>query len=244
MHYIKAFLYELARQYKFFHFLLTPLFCWIQKFRRKRNTKLKKMNENFLNHAGDLLGVFKNCLDKNGLQFWLTAGTLLGAYREKRLLTHDLDLDVAMFEKDMAKVKEVLLAEGFTLEHEYGIVDEGVTEMAFSYKEVKIDIFFTKKINNKFANYIFYKDIPSEREDDYRVVEMFLPETDFIEYDFLGAKYLIPAKTVEYLSANYGPSFMTPNKYWNFTRDIPSAVYHKLKSKRGFHIGYGNPEDK
>ena len=236
MHRIKAFLYELSRQFRIFHFIFTPLFRLISKVRRAHSSQYKTDNQNFQKHAGELLTEFKNCLDEKNLKFWLTAGTLLGAYRENRLLKHDFDLDVAMFECDKDKVKDVLLAKGFTLEREYGIVGYGVTELAFRYHDVRIDIFFTKKVNDKFVNYIFYKDIKTESADDYRVVEMFLPETDFIEYDFLGAKFLIPEKTKEYLTANYGPNFMTPDKYWNFTRDIPSAIYHKLDSMRGFYI--------
>ena len=200
--------------------------------------KKKWVNKNFQNNGPELLAYFKDCLDKHQLKFWLINGTLLGAYREKRLLTHDLDLDVAMFAEDRQQVQAALEAGGFKLIHEFGVSGEGIKEHAYSYKNVKIDVFFTEKENNSFISYIFYKEVYTSVQNDFKVIKLILPETGFVEYDFLGGKYLIPEKTKECLIANYGENFMIPDKSWDYTKDIPSAVYYKLEEKQGYHIQY------
>ena len=63
---------------------------------------------------------------------------------------------------------------------------------------------------------------------------MFLPKSDLKEYNFLGDKYLIPKDTDIYLTANYGPNFMIPDKNWHYTKDIPSAIYHSIENKKGY----------
>lgn len=200
--------------------------------------KQKKQNKIFLQNGADLLKYFKKCLDEKNLKFWLTSGTLLGAYREHRLLGHDIDLDVAMFAEDQKDVADALISGGFKLEHEFGVVGENIKEQSFSYKDVKIDIFYIEKHDNKFMSHVFFKHEINKKNDDFHVIQMFFPETDFIEYDFLGAKYLIPQKTKEYLAANYGEDFMTPNKNWDYRKDIPSAKYFDLEEKRGYCILY------
>lgn len=237
---LRSMILDLMRQYKIVYFIFSPLVRYREKMFRKNSKEWQMKNEKFQKYAADGLRSFKECLNKNGLKFWLTSGTLLGAYREKRLLTHDIDIDVAMFIADLEKARQALIADGFELIHEFGVVGDGVSELAFCCKEVKIDIFFVSVKNRKFVHNIFFKEHFSDHNDDFRVIEMFLPETDFIEYDFLGDKYLIPEKTEEYLTANYGPNFMIPDKYWSYTRDIPSAVYHDLNTKQGFHVKHGN----
>lgn len=195
--------------------------------------KRNKINKNFLKNGAFLLEKFKKCLDKEGIKFWLTCGTLLGAYREKRLLGHDLDLDVAMFAEDKETAQKALINGGFQLLHEFKVLGEEILEQAYSYKGTKIDIFYIVRENQSFTTYSFYKKEITTKNDDFFVIKMIFPETDFISYEFLGGEYLIPAKTEEYLTANYGKGFMTPNTTWDYTKDIPSAIYYSLGEKRG-----------
>lgn len=208
--------------------MLLPLYFYIQK---------KRQNHLFHRHGMELLTHFKSCLNKRNVDFWLSSGTLLGAYREHKLLGHDLDLDVAMFIEDKDKAAAALIDGGFRLEHEFGIVgEEGIKEQSFSYRNVKIDIFYTEKIGNNFVNHAFFKDKVSSKNDDFNVIEVHYPVTDFVEYDFCGNKFLIPAKTVEWLTCNYGENFMVPNKNWDYHTDIPAAKYWPINEKRGYCI--------
>ena len=235
---LKNVIYDLMRNSKVIHALFTPILRLIAKRRRATNVEYHARNETFNKNAEESLRIFKKALDKEGLFFWLTSGTLLGAYREHQLLKHDIDLDVAMFADDAQKVKRILETGDFVLVHGFGIVGEDISELSFKCRDVKIDIFFAKKVNDKFVTTVLFKDRETDKKDDFRVIEMFLPETDFIEYDFLGDKYMIPRKTKEYLSANYGPNFMTPDKHWDYTRDIPSAIYYPISEKQGYIVEY------
>ena len=235
---LKLFILDAVRRNKLVHAIFNPLFLYMTKKHRKNDTVFQEKNKQFLQGGAELLAYFKSALDAHKLKFWLTSGTLLGAYREHKLLGHDIDLDVAMFIEDMPGVKSALQEKGFVLEHEFGVNGEGVKEQTYSYKGIKIDIFYIEKISDKFVSYVFFKNAETDPDDKFRVINIFFPQTDFIEYDFLDGKYLIPEKTAEYLTANYGPNFMTPNKYWDYTRDIYSAKYYNLNEKQGFQLSY------
>ena len=231
---IKVLIKELMRQHRFFNIVFTPLTKYHLHKIRSNSLDWKKKNENFNKNGGEILSFFKQCLNDNGLTFWLTSGTLLGAYREKKLLSHDIDIDVAMFAADKDRVKNVLVSKGFKLIHEFGVVGGEITEHSYEYLGNRIDIFFTPDDCESFVFNVFFREGESNRNDDFRVIEMRLPKCNFIQYDFLGGKYLIPEKTDAYLAANYGKNFMIPDKYWDYTKDIPSATYYKAHEKSGF----------
>ena len=46
--------------------------------------------------AKSLLLDVKEVFDKNGMEFFLVFGTLLGAYRENNFIKHDTDIDIAV----------------------------------------------------------------------------------------------------------------------------------------------------
>lgn len=224
---IKQLIIKLMEESKFFDKIFSAVLPIYWRHLQTRQNKI------FLQQGAKVLAHFKDVLDAEKLKFWLTCGTLLGAYREHRLLGHDLDLDVAMFAEDREKVQKALLAGGFKLEHEFGVAEDGIKEQSYYYQKVKIDIFFVEKNKDSFVAHVFFREKESSQNDNFNVVQIFFPQTDFMEYDFLGNKYLIPEKTDDYLAANYGKDFMTPNKNWDYRKDIPSAKYFSIEEKRG-----------
>lgn len=46
-------------------------------------------------------------LEKNNIKYWLDFGTLLGAFREGKIIEHDYDVDIGILHKDLEKVKEL-----------------------------------------------------------------------------------------------------------------------------------------
>jgi len=50
----------------------------------------------------------KEIFDKNHIDHWLIYGALLGLVREGRLLTWDSDIDIAIWEKNLADIEKVL----------------------------------------------------------------------------------------------------------------------------------------
>ena len=60
----------------------------------------------------DLLKQIKKTLDKNGVNFWLDCGTLLGAVRDGRFIEWETDIDLGSFEKDVSEdLKNMLFVE-------------------------------------------------------------------------------------------------------------------------------------
>ena len=44
-------------------------------------------------------------LEKNNIKYWLDFGTLLGAFREGKIIEHDYDVDIGILHKDLEKVR-------------------------------------------------------------------------------------------------------------------------------------------
>jgi len=85
-------------------------------------------------------------LDKNGINFWICHGTLLGIIREDRLLPWDHDIDSAVWHKDVSrqKILNIFLENGYKQELVFGDVDC----MHFFGKNKKIDVSFYKIKDN------------------------------------------------------------------------------------------------
>ena len=48
----------------------------------------KKVNYNLHKNGYEVLSNFHTLMCNNGIRYWLTAGTLLGIYREKKFISH------------------------------------------------------------------------------------------------------------------------------------------------------------
>lgn len=49
-----------------------------------------------------------NLLSKNKIQYWLNNGTLLGIYREGKVLEHDKDIDISAWNTEEDKIIQLL----------------------------------------------------------------------------------------------------------------------------------------
>ncbi|GAI07387.1 unnamed protein product, partial [marine sediment metagenome] len=67
----------------------------------------EKMDEKI---AIETLQLLKDLLDKHNIEFWLNYGTLLGAYRDKRFIRWDNDIDLSTWDINRDKL-EILAKE-------------------------------------------------------------------------------------------------------------------------------------
>jgi hypothetical protein len=52
-------------------------------------------------------------LERHSIPYWLTGGTLLGAFRHEGFVPHDDDLDLGCFSEDVPRIKAAVMGESF-----------------------------------------------------------------------------------------------------------------------------------
>lgn len=168
------------------------------------------MDEENQKSAFKNLKIITEMLDREGVRYWLDAGTLLGIYRDGTL-EHEHDTDIGVFVDDfetidalrdeMAKKFDSLIGR-FIYYPDYPIItswgnDKGV---------VHGDILYWYKVPDTRLMYCHGSYLP------FSMPERFFDK--FIEMDFRGydddTLFTIPAKTKEYLKYYYGKQWDVP----------------------------------
>jgi phosphorylcholine metabolism protein LicD len=160
-----------------------------RKQRREEKIDKKIAKENLL--------LFRDIFYKNGINFFLLYGTVLGAIREKDFIEHDTDTDIGIFEKDrekLLKIIPILLENGFELIRTKA-PDDLVTFMK-NDEYIDIGIFRLEKDNYRYQNNFISKKYLEE-----------LDVISFLEYDFF-----IPINIKKLLKEWYGSDWMIPYK--------------------------------
>ncbi len=191
-------------------------------------------------NARNVFGFFDRALKDIGCDYWLTFGTLLGAVREKGIIQHDLDMDVAMFLKDRPDdLPQQMEKHGFKRSR-YIMVDDGGDgfEETYTYYEISIDIFYFHESEKQGEVYCYdFVTDPSkpdrkfmEEYGGYLARRLYLPFTGLRDFEFLGVEVRIPRNYEEYLSAHYGEDYMIPNPNWS---TLTSPIARIMKGKVG-----------
>jgi len=85
---------------------------------------------------------------ENDIQFWLDAGTLLGAFRDNKIIPWDTDIDFGITDNELTKIetiKDKLIHKGFKFA--YG--DPMKNEIIFLKNDVKIEMLIYHRYNEK-----------------------------------------------------------------------------------------------
>lgn len=158
--------------------------------------------------------------------FWLDFGTLLGIYRDGKLISHDMDVDVGVFLKDYSpKIVDAMVKEGFVYEKKITI-DEGQygLEQSFAYKGVKIDIFYYTLEDESCYCHLF----PLDKQRNQLVREVYHTFTGFKKIEFLGKYWNIPKDTDLRLRETYGKDYRIPVVNWYTPNDaLNSRIINK-----------------
>lgn len=212
---------------------------WMSDFIKRviNNIKWKivfiRMNRNLQKNGYETLAKIDETLSENNICYWLTAGTLLGAYRDKRIINHDLDIDVAIHEKDANIAKDLLISNGFIATHFFYLDNGKLQEISFMYNKTKIDLCVAySDINHDYVS-VFYGEQKVDHK--FKVATMILPKVVELKRITLNGHYCnIPKNSEEYLECIYGTDYMIPNKKWNYTRDLNNAIYYSINEKYGW----------
>ena len=200
---------------------LKPLYDYSVKLR------ILKQNYIFRKNAHMVLRKFKAIMETNNIFFWLEFGTLLGAYREKDFIAHDLDIDIGLFiDNDKDKIERALISGGFKKLQEITI-DDGKygLEQSYLYKGVKIDLFyFTIKNDEMYCHTFKASENKTWNETILEkgglvIQEHVFPYHGFITMEFKGMTFNVPNEIEKHLSANYGKNFMIKDPNWNYSKN-------------------------
>ena len=155
-------------------------------------------------------------MNRLNIPFFLSSGTLLGYYREGKILDHDYDIDVGIYREDYNyNIISEMEREGFNNYRNIGDLRRGF-EMSFYLsgtkigKYAKIDIFVHNREtigNKKYIYWASYKKPDYVDRIKYRVSDFSLKPILFC-----GVKVNIPSNTEKYLVEHYGKDWRTPKK--------------------------------
>lgn len=157
--------------------------------------------------AAEALHALKKCLDKVQIPFFLISGTLLGCIREGKLLGHDKDIDIGVWDdQDIGELIKYIRNSGcFYILPSYS---KGILVIRH-VNGVTIDIF------------VHYRE-----DDDYWHAggksKWHNSPFTLIEHDFLGDKYLIPENYDLNLTENYGDDWRIPKIDFDSALDTPN----------------------
>ncbi|KAM9801006.1 ribitol-5-phosphate transferase FKTN [Neosynchiropus ocellatus] len=155
-------------------------------------------------------------LDRLGVPFWISSGTCLGWFRQCGLISYSHDVDIGIFVRDYRDdiVKQFANA-GLALKHKFGKVEDSL-ELSFVQRDVKLDVFF------------FYEDGDlvwngGTQAKSGRKFKYVFPKFSLCWAQLLELKVRVPCQTLDYVMANYGPSWNVPVKTWDW-KSSPSNV--------------------
>ena len=152
-------------------------------------------------YAQEGLKLMKKILDKNGIVFLLNFGTLLGAVREHDFIGHDIDVDLAIYEKDVDKLVSIipeLYEEGIKLcRYHNGII------YSFLYKNVILDI--DVYLHSEFPYKYRYWRLVSKL-----FPKFYVEETEKIPFN--GGLYDVPKNPERFVKYMYGKNWRIPQK--------------------------------
>lgn len=201
----------------------------IKKLNEKANIELDSTRSRLLkeNFEEILNIVYSSELKKYDI--WLDFGTLLGYYRERDFINHDLDMDFGIIipnYADFLVVEKELLDKGFQRTKEF-YFDKNLVELSYNYKGLNVDFILYKKDSNKISSdTIFYMTNALGNPTRYEVYHYELPFNGVEECNFKNTIVKIPGNVEEYLSNLYGEDFRVPNTNYNWKEN---PIYQKVK---------------
>jgi hypothetical protein len=178
---------------------------------------------------------FMKIAEDTGVLYIPVYGTLLGFVRENKVLNHDLDIDLGLFEVDneiMNKFEQIILQKGFIIASQVIIEStKEVIEKSYVKNKIKIDVYIMKKNTEGYRikfwmmpNDMSLRDY-QERNNGVDVYQQSFKIEDLYEKKINEVFYIkIPTNSEDILNSMYGENWKIPDKDWD-----GNEFYKKLK---------------
>ncbi|XP_076451230.1 ribitol-5-phosphate transferase FKTN-like [Babylonia areolata] len=169
-----------------------------------------------------ILNITARTLDRLGLPFWLSAGTLLGWYRQCDVVPYTNDVDIEMRIQDYTpKMTGALVASGLKRLKQIGKVEDGF-QLRFGFGGIFIDIFFCYEEQD----HVWWNMFSDSQK--YRYV---FPKYSLRWTEFGGLRVRVPYPVEMYLTALYGQEWSKPVRMWNWLmgprNKVPAGFWSK-----------------
>ena len=154
-------------------------------------------------HSHDVLIECTQVLEVNGVNYFLCDGTILGIYRDNRLIPHDNDIDVAVFgDFDVEILKNSFLKLGYSVGRElyYGNKIQQLT--LYSKNEIIFDICFWRDHGDGYA----YHYVPEVKNGRRQRVEYF----NQVAINYRNHRFFTYSNLESWLLEQYGESWSIP----------------------------------
>lgn len=175
--------------------------------------KKKYWGHYFKKYSLEAMAEIHKALDDFGKSYFLNMGTLLGVYRDGRLIMGDMDIDLGAQieeEEEMLRLQEYLKDRGFKHLLSFCTDKFGLIQDTFEYKRVRIDINYYWKEGNNDVCYILYGGD--------KIVKLTCQHIERTKkITFKDIKVSVPDDIERYLEDRYGPTWRTPDPnyvYW------------------------------
>lgn len=226
-----------------------------KKHQERRRKQIEYLRHYFWIENEEMLSAYSNALNKAGVKFWLEFGTLLGYYRDKDFIPHDMDIDTGTYYENVSAVQSALENAGFKLVREFKVLDDGGIEQCYLYKHITIDVFYFRRDGDKMYCNSFYdndrRDLTKKkyanRPFPICVKRIEVPAMEYVPAKFKDCDVYVPEDTDRYLRVHYGDGYMTPNPYYDNKKDSENIIWYDYKEKKGTAFlkmpFFGHPED-
>lgn len=200
----------------------------IYSFAKKVFTRpyIKYLSLQFKLSGNETVKRFLFTMNSNNYHYWLEFGTLLGAIRENKILSHDADIDVAMFSENWSdNIAKDLNKQGFNLKKRASLHTGEIIEETYTYKFSQVDIFYAFKDQGKIIlfDYMTFDGLSPiqcmKQKGGLKVYKKELTNFHFKPYSFYNNTVLIPENYDLHLKELYGENYMIPNKNWTNDKD-------------------------
>ena len=160
-----------------------------------------------LSNLKDLDSIFR----KHGSPCWIQDGTLLGYYRDKNFIYHDLETDMGMKYKDLS-IEILNDAKEMGFEYYFiGYIDE-CGQVVFKRNNIKTDVFlFYEK-----ENYIYHSAYTTPEPENHKRIDYHYEKFNLKEVNFLGHYFLAPSNELDFILTKYGDNWRIPDKEWDY----------------------------